>query len=742
MKTKIFSFLILILFSLATVVAQENKDSLKIRDLNEIIVTAPRTDMPLKQMPAAISIVTNEQLNTMSKSIAADEALRLVPGVKVDNGTDGSRVHLYIRGQGVLSESGFRGIQVLIDGISVNDPGGFCPDLYDVDWETVKNVEVVKGLAASMYGGGGTGGVVNITTNDGGKKPINDLFYASAGSYGFWKTMEQIDGTQGNVNYRISYSHMQGNGYRAHQAFIGDNFSEKLNWTPSSKVKILQTITYTNYFNQNSEGMNLDKIGIGGSIIDPIQALNTGWQASNNDAVPYNEFHLTQRLTGATIIKYDIAKNQDIQVKGFFRLNNHRETSNNGDDYKPFINPGVSAQYNINHGKENLMNHVSLGADFETQTTTEHEFAVPGEYGRDSVRTEGNNYSGHFSQQSFDLNQILINQIIKQRSLGIFFIDKLDIFKKLYATLNVRYDYMYSELINNIPTPDSLNFAGNKVFQEPTYRFGLAYDVCKSANIYANYGTGFLVPTNDELYNNPVTWGGYNSTIKPATSQGGELGLRGNVGNKINYDIAGFSLNTTNGFYRYSIVGRGNNTPFFGNRDETRLGAELFLSYSPVKSVKLEAAYTYSNFQYTAHDTVPKHLIPECPQNILTAEVSLKLNKNFTLTLNTEYESRWKLQVDDSIYDFYTIGQTYYQTYQKCSSWVTAPGHKYGYNIYSANLDYNWKLGSITGNISLYAKNIFDEHYFGFTEPNNGVDYNSYQPAPGREFFVSLKVRF
>ena len=736
MKTKILSLLLFMLFSIATVIAQEKKDSLKIKNLNEVIVTSARTDMPLKQVPSSISIVTDEQLNTMCKTIAADEALRLVPGVKVDNGTDGSRVHLYVRGQGVLSESGFRGIEVLIDGIPVNDPGGFCPDLYDVDWETVNNIEVVKGLAASMYGGSGIGGVVNITTNNGGKKPVSDLIYASAGSYGFMKSLEQVDGTKGDVNYRISYSHTQGNGYRSHQAFMGDNFSEKINWTPSDKIKIQQSVTYTNYFNQNSEGINLDKIGIGGNIIG-LQANNTGWQASNNDAIPFNEFHLTQRLTGATTVKYNIAKNQDIILKGFFRMNGYRETSNNGDDYKPYINPGVSAQYNLNHGKENIVNHISIGSDFESETIKEHEFAVPGEYQRDSSRVDD-----HFGQQCFDLNTILINQIIKQRSLGIFFIDKLDILKKLYATLNVRYDYVYSELSDNIPKPDSLNFSGKETFQKPTYRFGLAYDICKSTNIYANYGSGFLVPTNDELFNNPVSWGGFNTSIKPSTSNGGEIGVRGSVGDKINYDVTGFMLDTKNGFFRYSIPGRGNNTAFYGNRDETRSGAESFLSYSPVNAVKFEVAYTYSNFQYKAHDSISKHLIPECPQHMFAAEVSYKINKNFTLILNTEFQSKWKLQVDDSIYDYYTIGQTYYQTYQKCSSWVTAPGHNYGFNIYSADIDYKWKLGTITGDISLYVKNIFNQHYFGFTEPNNGVDYNSYQPAPGRELFCSLKIRF
>ena len=726
---KLISIIIMLFVFLNSQFAQNKKksvsDTAKVKDLNEVIITAPRTEMPLKQMPSAISIITEEQIKP-TKTIAADEVLRLVPGVKVDNGTDGSRVHLYIRGQGVLSESGFRGIQVLIDGISVNDPGGYCPDLYDVDWNTVKSVEVVKGLAASMYGGSGNGGAVNIITQDGGTKPVNASLYSSVGSYGFWKEGAQADGTQGNINYRVSYSHLQGYGYRQHQAFLGDNFSEKINWTPSDKLKITQLLTYTNYFNQNSEGMNLARIE--GQIIGP-QSSNIGWRASNNDAVPFNEFHKTLRLTGATILNYTINKNQDIQLKGFVRFNNYRETSNNGDNYKPYINPGFSAQYNLHFGKENLMNHVSLGSDFESETMNEHEFAVPGEYQRDSNRVDT-----HFSQQSFDLNQILINQIIKQRSLGIYFIDKLDISKKLFASLNVRYDYISSELLNNIPTPDSLNFAGKKVFQKATYRFGLAYDVCKNANIYANYGTGFLVPTNDELFNNPISWGGFNSTIKPSTSQGGEIGVRGNIGNKFNYDITGFNIITKNGFYRFSIPGRGNNTAFFGNRDETRSGIEVALAYSPVKSLNIQAAYTYSNFQYAAHDTVPKHLIPECPQHMLALEVSYKLLKKFTVTIGTVYQSRWKLQVDDSIYDYYTIGTTYYQKGSRRSSWVPC------FNIYNVNIAYDWKIGNLKGVLSLYAKNIFDEHYYGFTEPNNGVDYNSYQPAPGREIFVSLKL--
>ena len=687
--------------------SRSSGDTLAIKNLNEIVVNAFRINIPLRQIPAAISVVPAAQLNAMSKTISADDALRLVPGVRIDNGTGGSRVHVYIRGQGVLTESGFRGIGVYIDGISINSPGGFAPDLYDVDWETVKNVEVFKGLAASLYGTSATGGIINITTRDGGSKPVNSSLYASGGSNGFWKILGQVDGTQGNVNYRISYSHTQSHGYRVHQSYMADNLSEKLTWTPSNKIKITQLLTYTSYFNQNSEGINLSRYD------------TVGHRAANTDAIRYNEFHKTQRLTGATIIKYDFAKNQDITVRGFIRLNNYQETSNNGDDFKPYVNPEISAQYNLHFGKENLLNHLSLGVDYQSMKMTEHMFAVP-----DGDHINSNRVDSYWSEEVFDLNHTLINQVIRQRSTGLFLIDKLDIAKKLYALLNVRYDYVYNKL-------DSSIISDNKTFQKPTFRIGLAYDLAKAANIYASFGSGFLVPTEDELYNNPVQYGGFNSLIKPSTSLGGELGVRGEIGKTFYYDVTGFMINSKNEFYRYSVPGRGNNTAFFGNMGESkRWGVETYLSYSQLDFLKFDVAYAYSHFQYTSPDSVSGHWIPQSPEHMLTAEAAVKFLKNFTFTVNVQYQSKWYIQVDDSIYNQYTENGIKRSSCERT-----------GFTVANANLKYAWKLGTLAGDISVFCKNLLDEQYFGFTEPNNGPDYNSYQAAPGREFFVSLRLR-
>ena len=143
------------------------RDSIKTIKLQNVIITVNRLPFMLKSNPGSISLVTSEILSIMPKAIGIEEALRLVPGVRIDNQHDGERVHVSIRGQGILTERGLRGIGVLIDGIPVNDPSGFAPDLYDVDWATIKNIEVLRGPAAGLYGGGAAAGVININTENG-----------------------------------------------------------------------------------------------------------------------------------------------------------------------------------------------------------------------------------------------------------------------------------------------------------------------------------------------------------------------------------------------------------------------------------------------------------------------------------------------------------------------------------------------------------------------------------------------
>ena len=79
-------------------------DSIKTIRLDEVVVAANRLPVLLKNNPGSVSIITSEILSGMTKTAGVEEALRLTPGVRIDNQHDGERIHVSIRGQGILTE--------------------------------------------------------------------------------------------------------------------------------------------------------------------------------------------------------------------------------------------------------------------------------------------------------------------------------------------------------------------------------------------------------------------------------------------------------------------------------------------------------------------------------------------------------------------------------------------------------------------------------------------------------------
>ena len=121
MKNLILTFVVALVFAfpaMAQETAPQVKDTLEhptkvYQSPTEMVITAPRMSIPLKEAPFATSIVGSEIMDAIPKSIAADEPLKLVPGVKVDNQADAMRVHMSIRGQGILTERGIRGSSLM-----------------------------------------------------------------------------------------------------------------------------------------------------------------------------------------------------------------------------------------------------------------------------------------------------------------------------------------------------------------------------------------------------------------------------------------------------------------------------------------------------------------------------------------------------------------------------------------------------------------------------------------------------
>jgi len=651
-----------------------------------VLVEAARQNIPLKDNPAATTVFHARDLANLPRGVAAEEALQGVPGVRIDNQADGKRVHISIRGQGVLTESGIRGIKVLMDGLPMNDPTGVAPDLFDVDWSTVDRVEVLRGPAGAFYGGGGSGGVISITTRNGGSGPFRGLVSGEAGSCGFYKTLAEGGGESGSANYRISMSHAAADGYRQHTAFACDNIYGKLRWTPSPRVDVQQILAWTDHFEQNAEGLNRLQVQQ-----DPRQP--------NPDAIPKNEFYKVGRFTGGLAGRFGLAPGQALNLTGFFRTWKYMEPRPPEIIRREFLTPGLTLQYDFDSDAGAIRNHLSVGGDVQWQSIDELRFENLGGARQGALQS---------------------NQNIMQHAEGVFLVDRIGFARDWTLMFCGRYDAIANHLRNILyANPDS---SYSKDFHRATARLGLAWAPAKQLSLYANWAQGFLTPATAELANNPEGRSGLNRDLTFATSTGEEFGARGLLPRACSYELAAFHLRTFNDLGRYRRLDRWG-VDFYRNVGDTRrFGVETRLGWQPVRRLEMEAAYTWSQFKYVAPTAIKGHWLPNSPEHMLNLGVDYQVVPQLSVGIESEMQSHWWVDTDGM---------------------ASVPG----FTLWGAKASYRWHMGESGGELSFAARNVFGASYMAFTEPDfdNTDDilvdvWNSYQPGPKQEYYARVSL--
>jgi len=140
------------------VIAAESGDTM--------VVTASATEQNLKDAPASISVITQQDLQRKPVQNLKD-VLQDVPGVQLTNEGD-NRKGVSIRGL----DSSYT--LILVDGKRVNSRNAvFRHNDFDLNWvpvDAIERIEVVRGPMSSLYGSDALGGVVNIITKKIGQK--------------------------------------------------------------------------------------------------------------------------------------------------------------------------------------------------------------------------------------------------------------------------------------------------------------------------------------------------------------------------------------------------------------------------------------------------------------------------------------------------------------------------------------------------------------------------------------------
>lgn len=132
-----------------------------------IVITATRHAMALADAPAAMSVVTGEQIAARGADNVF-EALRGETGLSLQGRTIGGRSALSLRGME------FRHTLFLVDGKRIGSTDGVVGHSdFQYDWvaaEDIARIEVVRGPMSVLYGSEALGGVVNIVTRRPGEQ--------------------------------------------------------------------------------------------------------------------------------------------------------------------------------------------------------------------------------------------------------------------------------------------------------------------------------------------------------------------------------------------------------------------------------------------------------------------------------------------------------------------------------------------------------------------------------------------
>jgi len=167
-----------------------------------VVVTGGRREELVRYTPAAISVIGSDEIQATPVQNYAD-LLRSTPGVNV---IQFSARDVQFTARGAASQSSNKTL-ALVDGRPAYQPyyGMIIWDLLGVDFDEIKQVEVMRGPGSALWGTNALTGVVNIITRD----PDEDLgthVRLGAGSLDTADVGLRHAGLRGRLGYKLSAS--------------------------------------------------------------------------------------------------------------------------------------------------------------------------------------------------------------------------------------------------------------------------------------------------------------------------------------------------------------------------------------------------------------------------------------------------------------------------------------------------------------------------------------------------------
>ena len=610
---------------------------------SEVVVGAALYKQDRLEVPVTANIVSKEKIKEKPNASLAS-VIEDVPGVVVTRAGGQTTSNVEIRGSNTFQGGGIATrVQAFYDGFPINAPESGELVLPLVSMNAADRVEVLKGAAATLYGSGAMGGVVNVTGHLADKEEIvagsNYGFYDKVPSSDnsvyrkgytpiFWNGYVGYGNKEGKWRYNILYSHNADDGYRAN-LFVNQN---DIKFKTRYDIDATQYIQLTSFYNHSTGGYDYSwpyNTSSGAAIQPgyPDQAYDyTGINRTPIDnKYAYAITLRTNALAGLNYVKL-FGDSISLDTKVYYTHNGTRN------EFPVYTAVGPYAEPNFN---ETFSDRVGAGTKLDWKLNDQHRLLAGVDLNVTKVTS-----STLFNAST--LNTTFHDQ--QEKIFSSFLQDEWKITNKLTALGSLRYDWSG---VNS-------DAVGSTKFLHPSVdafspRVALNYKAMEDMSFRASWGKSFRAPSMCERFIQsaaPFTLIP-NPNLDKETMTSLELGAYKQFSDKVSVDVAGF-VNDYKDLIESTSVGGFNRT--YKNISNARIwGIETNLNVKPIRTINVNMAYTYlhATSDYAFAKNPDPYWLPFRPEHTASASVTWKATKDIAFNTNGRYVGTYRNVADN-----------------------------------------------------------------------------------------------
>lgn len=264
--------------------------------LTETVVTATRTEQPLTDLVADVTVIDRETIERSGAAALADVLVR-VPGIEfVRNGGPGTNTSIYLRG----AETRFTA--VYIDGVRVDSQSTGGATWEAIPLGQVDRIEVLRGPAGAVYGSDAMGGVIQIFTRK-GDGPFAPFAGFGLGTYGTQKYDAGFSGSSGALDYSLGLARQTSTGFNARpiagqnpdlDGYNSESINTRLGYQLNKAHRLEATALSNDLNSQYDASLNKDD-----RTLHTLQVLGLNWKAK------WSDFYSTKLSVSDTRVRYE-----------------------------------------------------------------------------------------------------------------------------------------------------------------------------------------------------------------------------------------------------------------------------------------------------------------------------------------------------------------------------------------------------------------------------------------------------